>query len=283
MADACDLYGLPREQFVTERGALAKSLRAEGDREEAASVARRRKPSVAAWAVNQLVRTQDRAVAALFQAGDALLHAQAELLAGRADAGALREAVERERAAVDELVNVSRGLLSTNGYELSQAMLERVSATLHAAALSEDARETVRHGCLDRELRYAGFGTTEALDAPAQGTPAKRTRAKPRTAQARSGAKREAKGPDRAERTEGRRAERRRAEKLSRAREAEADARLVARRADAELEAAQERRDEVASELRGAEEALDKARERAEAAARSHRLRRQALDAAGDQ
>ena len=278
MTEARDLYGLPLERFVAERGTLAKSLRAEGDREQAASVAGRRKPSVAAWAVNQLVRTQDGAVASLFQAGDALLHTQAELLAGRGDARALREAAERERAAVDELVNVSRGLLSTEGYELTQATLDRVSATLHAAALSEDARETVRDGCLERELRYVGFGTTEATDAPAQRTPAK-----PRTAKTRSGTKREAKGPGQAERAEQRRAERERAEKLNRARKADADTRPIAERADAELQAAHERRDHVATELRAAEDALDKARQRAEEAGQAHRLARQALDAADEQ
>ena len=205
MTDANDLYGLPLERFVPERGAQAKSLRAEGDREQAASVAGRRKPSVAAWAVNQLVRTQDRAIASLFQAGDVLLHTQAELLAGRGDARALREAAERERAAVDELVKTSRGLLSTKGYELTQATLDRVIATLHAAALSEDAREKVRAGCLERELRYVGFGTTEATGlgtsgatglgtSGATGAPAQPTPATARAAKTRSGAKRAAKG-----------------------------------------------------------------------------------------
>lgn len=254
MTDASDLYGLPLERFVPERGALAKSLRAEGDREQAASVAGWRKPSIAAWAVNQLVRTQDRAVASLFQAGDVLLHTQAELLAGRGDARALREAAERERVAVDDLVKTSRGLLSTKGYELTQATLDRVTATLHAAALSAEAREKVRDGCLERELRYVGFGTTEAPD--------------------------EAKGSRHAERAEAKRAERERAEKLDLARKAEADARQVAERTDAEHQAAQARRDDVAAELRTADAALDKARQKSEEAAQAHRLARQALDVA---
>ena len=96
-----DLYGLPLDRFVAERGALAKSLRADGKRDEAAEVAKLRKPSVAAWAVNQLVRTQSREVKALFKAGDQLQRAQADLLAGKGDAGKLRAAAEREREAVD--------------------------------------------------------------------------------------------------------------------------------------------------------------------------------------
>src|ERR671929_141560 len=78
--DACDdrgmqpddLYGLPLDRFIAERGALAKALRGEDRRDEAAEVAKLRKPSAAAWAVNQLVRTQGRAVGELFDAGDAV-------------------------------------------------------------------------------------------------------------------------------------------------------------------------------------------------------------------
>ena len=66
MADAADdLYGLPLDAFVPERDALAKRLRAEGRRDEAAEVKALRKPSVAAWAVNQAVRSQPRAARAL--------------------------------------------------------------------------------------------------------------------------------------------------------------------------------------------------------------------------
>ena len=75
--DVNDLYGLPLERFVPERTALARGFRSAGRRDEAAAVAALRKPSVAAWAVNQLIRTQRRAVADLFQAGDALREAQA--------------------------------------------------------------------------------------------------------------------------------------------------------------------------------------------------------------
>ena len=64
-----ELYGLPLERFTEERNALVKELRKEGRREEAAEVSNLRKPSVAAWAVNQLLRTQRRDVAKLFEAG----------------------------------------------------------------------------------------------------------------------------------------------------------------------------------------------------------------------
>ena len=88
--DSDDLYGLALDRFVAERGELAKSLRKYGRREDAAEIAALRKPSVAAWAANQLVRTQRSSVQELFDAGDALRDAQSDLLAGEGDGRALR-------------------------------------------------------------------------------------------------------------------------------------------------------------------------------------------------
>jgi hypothetical protein len=173
-----DLYILPPERFVPERAALVRVLRAAGRRAEAGEVAGLRKPSVAAWAVNQLVRTQGEAVAELFAAGDALRAAQASLLAGKGDGRALRDAARRERDAVDALVASARGLLtSSDGGELSASAVERVSETLHAAALDEDARAQVRDGRLARELRHAGLGVGDGGLVAAAAPAAKRTTA----------------------------------------------------------------------------------------------------------
>ena len=45
-----ELYGLPLEDFVAQRDALAKRLRADGDRDAAAAVKKLPKPTRAAWA-----------------------------------------------------------------------------------------------------------------------------------------------------------------------------------------------------------------------------------------
>ena len=160
-SDPSDLYGLPLERFTAERNALARHLRREGRRDQAAEVAKLRRPSVAAWAVNQLVRTQKREIAALHRAGDALVSAQASLLGGGGDASSLREAAEAQRVAVDALVDRARGLLDAGGVELSAARLEQVRETLQAAALDHEARAQVSAGCLERELRHIGLGSLE--------------------------------------------------------------------------------------------------------------------------
>ena len=73
---ATELYGLPLSEFIPERARRVKALRADKKRDEATEMAALRKPSVAAWAVNQLVRTQSKAITRLFKAGDALAKAQ---------------------------------------------------------------------------------------------------------------------------------------------------------------------------------------------------------------
>lgn len=241
-----DLYGLPLDQFTNQRNALAKELRREGRRDEAATVAKLRKPSVGAWAVNQLVRTQRGDVETLFEAGDALQRAQADLLAKRGDASALRQAVEAERAAAQRLADKARGLLDANGHELTSARLDQVTDTLHAAALDDDARARVGAGCLERELVHVGLGGLGAT-----------TTAKER------------KQPDR-ERDRGRdRADRQqRAADLKAARKDEAAARRELERASRTQRTAEQRREQAAAELSNAEEALAGARELADEAKR---------------
>ena len=262
VVDRRDLYGLPLERFTAERNALAKELRAEGRRDDAAGVAAMRKPSLAAWAVNQLVRTQRRAVTALFDAGDALARAQSDLLAGRGEARALREAGQRERVSVAKLVEAASGLLTSEGHELSPSILERVSETLHAAALDKRARARIGDGCLHKELRYVGLGADQGIRTGAATGSGRR---KPRAS--RKAAGRDAKRP-------GAEEERERSERSKAAGRAEAEARRLAERAGRALKSAQQRRDHAAASLAKAEAALRDACARAEEAATAHQRAR---------
>src|SRR5512133_1524607 len=172
--DAVDrLYGLPREEFVGERDALAKQLRTDGRRDEAAAVKALAKPTVAAWAANQAVRSQKRAARELWKAGDALSAAQEAVLAGKGSGAKLREASERERAAVETLVDAARGLLGRSGGDLSEATIERVRDTLHAGAIDAQARDEVAAGRAIRERSPQGLFGADPFAAPAPRRPAK--------------------------------------------------------------------------------------------------------------
>jgi hypothetical protein len=278
--DVDELYGLPLDRFIPERNALAKALRNGGERERGAEVAGLRKPSVAAWAVNQLVRTQKRAIGELLEAGDGLRHAHDEVLAGRGDGGSLRAAVERERRAVESLIGSAGGLLTSDGHELSPTIIDRVADTLHAAALDDDARAQVSDGRLERELRHVGLG----MAAAAGGGPAPAPRA-PR--EPRTSAPRKASGPATKRTPEKSAADRKATERAVRERaEAEAQARAEERalerearrrleRAERGAELALERRDRAAEALQAAEAELTEAEgELREAKARLSELQR---------
>ena len=294
-----DLYGLALDRFIPERTALARALRADRRRDEATAVAALRKPSVAAWAVNQLVRSQPSDVAELYASGDALRDAQAALLAGSGDGRALRAANERERAAVDVLVQATRGLLDSDGHELSSTVLERAADTLHAAALDEHAREQVRGGTLERELRHVGLGLGESVFAPAPApapAPAKE-KTEPTAAKPDKAAPAERQRPDAAARAETKaqrtarerraraaaeavkQAERERAAARKAARSAETAARRRAERAEHAMRAAQQRRDRAARALDDADDALAAAQAEAQEAAAG--LERARADLAG--
>ena len=147
--EADRLYGLPLAEFVPERTALAKALRAEGRREEAAEAAKLPKPSVAAWAVNQVLRTQGSDARELFAAGDAL---------SQADRESLREAIARHREALLRLMAAARGLLDPDGKAMSAATLEKVMQTLNAASLDPALREEAEAGRLVKEHTFSGLG-----------------------------------------------------------------------------------------------------------------------------
>jgi hypothetical protein len=168
--DAIDrLYGLALEEFIPARDALSRELRDAGRRGEAAAIKGLGKPTVAAWAVNQAVRSQPRAARELWEAGDALAAAQEAVLSGKASGADLRDAAERERAAVDPLVDAARGLLTSSGGDLSETTIDRVRSTLQAAAIDVDARDEVAAGRAVRERAPRGlFGGDEASVAPAK-------------------------------------------------------------------------------------------------------------------
>jgi hypothetical protein len=153
VTDAEDrLYGADLDEFVKERAAAAKELRGDGHREEAAAVAKLPKPSVAAWIVNRVARDEPRLVNELLDAGARLREVQL----GAGSAADLRAAAEQQEAALRAVMRKTEKIAAARGSSTS-ATLDRVRATLHAAALDADLAEQVGRGVLTREQRAVGF------------------------------------------------------------------------------------------------------------------------------
>jgi hypothetical protein len=243
---ARELYGLPPGEFTRARDARVKELRKEGDREAAGAVKALRRPTVAAWALNQLARRRAKDVERLLAAGEELRGAQEELLGG-GDRSAFQEAAAAERELVAELAEDATTLASEAG-ERGGGLREKVAETLHAAALDEDAAEELRAGRLTREREaIGGFGAPGGglVAAPARSKPAPKGKPKKAKAKSKPGT---SGGTDAEERGEEARRGREEAEQRQRLAAARTDERHARR------------------ELEAAEKAVEHAKERAEAA-----------------
>jgi hypothetical protein len=250
-----ELYGLPLEEFVSARDQAARAARKAGDKEAAAELAALRKPTVAAWAVNQLARRHRRDVDLLLDSGKRLLDAQRASLegGGREQLDAARTSLE---AAVAALGDAARDVL---GESASETTMTRVVETLHAAALSTDGRALLASGTLTKELQETGWDLLSGL-APAKPPPDRgRQATKPeRRARARptGDTKREAEKLERQALREELRAARQRRTELSR------ELREARRDEEKALRSLERKRDEIRSleaELAEVDAAIERA------------------------
>lgn len=159
--EAWELYAVPPAGFVAARTAAVKRLRGEGRKEEAKEVAALRRPSVAAAAVNALVRAEDPVAARLRDLGTRMRHAQSAL-----DAAGLA-ALRGER---DEVLAawVRAAGEHAPGAGLTAAVEAEVRDTAVAALADAGAAEVALSGTLTRGLSYSGFGEVDVADAVAR-------------------------------------------------------------------------------------------------------------------
>lgn len=157
-----ELYGLDPNDFVAGRNELVRRLRAAGDRRLAAEVAKLRRPTPAAWAVNQLVRRHREEVEELVRLGEVLRAAQDSALAGDR-AGDLRQAGSARRDAVARLAELAEGVLADRGGGGPGAHAGEVAATLEAGSLDAEAAAAVLAGRLSASLQPpSGFAAFDS-------------------------------------------------------------------------------------------------------------------------
>jgi len=164
------LYASPPEEFIAARDELAKRLKAEGKSGAAAEVQGLRRPTVAAWAANQVARQRPADVAELLAAGAELHKAQRKALSG-VKGGGFREAMERRRKAVVALVKAAEEVLREAG-KGSASTVDALQPTFEAASVDEQAGDALKAGRLARERAApSGFGGVTGLEvvaAPAE-------------------------------------------------------------------------------------------------------------------
>lgn len=152
------LFGVVPDEFTAARDGLVKRLRGAGERDAAKTVAGLRRPKLAAWAVNQLVRADPAAVKGLLEAGAVVRDQQRRLLSG-VKAPRLRAASAARRAMIEELVARAGASLERQGVD-PHAHLAQITATLRLRRRTRTP--AIRYwpaGCLRRWRRRPGSAT----------------------------------------------------------------------------------------------------------------------------
>jgi hypothetical protein len=149
------LYGLPLEEFTKARNDLSARLKKASQADAAAEVKALPKPSVPAWAVNQLARTRKQDVRALLDAGERARSGKAKKT--------LRDALNEQRETLERLTNKGRELLEAARGTAPDAMVQRIASTLRAAASDPAAAELLERGRVNEDLEPAGFEALAGL------------------------------------------------------------------------------------------------------------------------
>ena len=152
-----ELYGVDPADFVDTRKRLAADLRAAGDKDAAKSVQAARRPTTAAWALNQLRRTDPDLVDAFLDRSRELQAAQTGALAGGRET--MRDATRAQRQA---LADATDAAIAALGDRATDGFRTQIVSTLHAASADDAVGEQLRQGRLVRELT----GSTGFPDGP---------------------------------------------------------------------------------------------------------------------
>jgi hypothetical protein len=245
-----DLYTTAPPEFVARREELAAQAKAARRVTDARLIHAARRPSLAAWAANLLLRSEPEESRRFLELGRALREAYQSL-----DADGIKELSEQRRKIVLALSRRAAELALEAGHRLSESVQRDVESTLRAVLADQDAADLWATGRLENALTPpTGFLSPEADTAgtsrkPARSAatpPSSRTRAKDELAERRR---------QKQEQLDQARQEARAAKQRLR------DLRTVQAEADALLERARDRHGQADQQVAAVEQQLRQARE----------------------
>lgn len=265
------LFRLPLSEFTDARNAVAARLKRSGRGDDAARVKTLAKPSISAWAVNQLYWDHRAAFDDLIASGERFHKAQSSRpKAGSEKLADMREALDARRVALTELSDLATSLLQEAGHNPTLDIIRRITTTLEAMSVYASRSDAPRAGRLTHDVDPPGFESLAAFT-PSPGK-AKLTNQPTRFTPAQKSSSAVTKpGRKTAPNDNVRQLEEKRSAKIAAAKVSLTDANRSlneARVRAQRLEAAQRHAD---AEAKKAEESLKKAKAAAEAAARRAR------------
>lgn len=138
------LYQLPLDEFTAARNALAKQAGT-----DAARVRALQKPSVAAWAVNQLYWQKRDVWDALIAAAESARRAHKAVLSGRS--GDVRASSQVHEESVEAALKATLSLLQSSAHPVTDGTRQQIATTLRALPGSDEP------GRLTHALQPGGF------------------------------------------------------------------------------------------------------------------------------
>ncbi|MEU0031342.1 hypothetical protein [Streptomyces sp. NPDC006335] len=265
-----ELYTTPPGEFVARREELAAAAKAAGNTDDARRIHTARRPTLAAWAANILLRSQPHESRQFLELGQALREAYRTL-----DAPEINELTEQRRRIVAALSRQAAQLAEEAGHRLSESARQGVENTLRAVLTDPDAAARWAGGRLEGALTppsdFPGTapptGTADKPRGTAAPRPTARTRAKNELAERRR---------QRQELLDhARSAAEETAQRLRKARAQEAEA-------EAAWQRARDRHDQARQQVSTAEQQLEQAHEELQRAEREQQAAEERSHAAAD-
>lgn len=266
--DVDALFRLPLSEFVGARNALAVQLKKEKRVNEADFVKTLVKPSVSAWAVNQLYWEYRDEFDQLVNTGQRLRKLQSSGLGGKvAD---VRAALDKRRDALVRLSDVATELLRDAGHNPSLETIRRVTTTLEAMSAYASNADGPRPGRLTQDVDPPGF---ESLSGMVPSASSARVTPSPKTDHASASARRKVESVNEKRQLQEERQARIAAAKVSlkEAKSLLSEARIRAQRTQAAQKRASAEAKDAEKQKREAEERFKKAQAVAEEASRRAR------------
>jgi hypothetical protein len=256
-----DLYALPPGEFTGARDALAKRLRTDGEKEAADQVKALRRPTLAAWIANLLVREHPDCLDRMRQLGADLR----EALAAQ-DADRLRELTRERHDLKSALLQTAQETSRRHDQSVSTTVARRLEETIDAAIVDPAAADLLATRRLSSALQHVGFGVVDEQGEPAAVVSLAAVRARRDSRQRRRDS-----ALERAEAT---------ADEAEQATERLEVAATELREADRQVNDAQAEVARITDQLEAAREELHHAQSRRDMVARTHRRAERAADQA---
>jgi len=149
------LFRLPLAEFTGARNTLAARLKKDGQQNDAERVKLLAKPSVSAWAVNQLYWNHREEFEQLIAAGKRFRPAQ--------KAADMRNSLDARREVLAELSELATELLSAAGHSPTLDTLRRVTTTLEAMSAYALLPDGPTPGRLSNDLDPPSFESLASL------------------------------------------------------------------------------------------------------------------------